>query len=225
MVQVGKELQRSYGPTPCSRRATESRLPRTVSSLWISSSTETLQPPQLSCRSAWSPSQRKGASWCSDRLPVFQFVKEDIKGWQLIALSMYISTNWDHLFSAFSKEAAPEGIVSHTFGMSYGKLGASTAKAIALTAVELTCLYEFWQLQVTQLPKCRRLNSCCLPKWHSLHNLYMLLPLVWVSHTVNDVSKPSAAGFYCPSASIFSIETYFLIKREIHPLDTAEEHS
>lgn len=31
MVQIGKELQRSSGPTPFSRRATKSRLPRTVS--------------------------------------------------------------------------------------------------------------------------------------------------------------------------------------------------
>lgn len=172
---------------------------------------ETLQCPWLNCKGAWTSSHWKGTSWCSDRPPVFQFVKEDIKGWQLIAVSMYISTNYDHPFSVPSKEAAPEGTVtdSHNFGTPCWELEVSTAKLIAFIATELTHLYESRQLQVTQLPKCRVWNSICLPKWHYLHNLNMLPPLFWVSHTVNDVSKTNAVRFYCPSGSKFSIETYF----------------
>lgn len=148
MVQVGKELQRSSGPTPCSRRPTENRSLRTVSRQFLDIfkyGDFATSLVKLYMWHVWSPSQWNCTSWCSDRPPVFQFVKEDIKGWQLIAVSTYISTNYNHPFSASSKEVAPEGTAtdSHNFGMSCWELEISTGKVIALTAIELTCLCEF----------------------------------------------------------------------------------
>lgn len=69
IAEVGRKLWRWPGSNLCSSTATYSRQPKNMLwAFWVSPRTETPQPLWAPCSWAWSHSQCKSVSLCSDRI-------------------------------------------------------------------------------------------------------------------------------------------------------------